>query len=130
MTEACVPLPDTVEWRTPFDLLARNAALYPNKLALVASSAENIEARLSYASLAHSIDRAADALRSFGVRRGDHLAILMTNRAAAEYITIAWGAMRLGAVVVPLNTRFAVPGLLAAIDHIDCRCRVPEPRFD
>lgn len=130
MTGACVPLPDTLEWRTPFDLLARNAALYPNKLALVASSAENIELRLSYAALVHSIDRAADALRSYGVQRGDHLAILMTNRAAAEYVIIAWGAMRLGAVVVPLNTRFAVPELLAVIEHMDCRYLVHEPDFD
>ena len=130
MTDAYHPLPDTVEWRTPFDLLARNVALYPNKLALVASSSEGKEERLSYAALAHAIDRAADGLRSYGLRRGDHVAILMTNRAAAEYVMIAWGAMRLGAVVVPLNARFAVPELLAAIEDMDCRYLVHETGFD
>lgn len=130
MTDAYHPLPDTVEWRTPFDLLARNVALYPNKLALVASSSEGKEERLSYAALAHAIDRAADGLRSYGLRRGDHVAILMTNCAAAEYVMIAWGAMRLGAVVVPLNARFAVPELLAAIEDMDCRYLVHETGFD
>lgn len=130
MTDAYHPLPDTVEWRTPFDLLARNVALYPNKLALVAYSSEGKEERLSYAALTHAIDRAADGLRSYGLRRGDHVAILMTNRAAAEYVMIAWGAMRLGAVVVPLNARFAVPELLAAIEDMDCRYLVHETGFD
>ena len=124
------PLPDSVEWRTPFALLARNAALYPNKLALVAPAADGGEARLSYAALAFTIDRSATALRNAGLARGDHLAILMNNSAAAEYVAIAWGAIRLGAVVVPLNTRFAIPELRAAVEDMDCGFLVHETAFD
>lgn len=129
MTLPAHPLPPGVRWRTPFNLLARNARLYPNKLALIAASAMGGEARLSHAALAFAIDKAADALRGWGLRRGDHLAILMNNSAAAEYIVIAWGAMRLGAVVVPLNTRFALPELRAAVEDMDCRAIVHEAAF-
>lgn len=130
MIPAHHPLPDEIEWRTPLALLARNATLYPNKLALVASSAEGSEQRLSYAGLAFAVDKAADALRQAGLGRGDHAAILMTNAAAAEYVVIAWGAMRLGAHVVPLNARFAVPELRAAIEDMDCTFLVHEASFD
>lgn len=125
----CAPsqrLPDDIEWRTPLALLHRNAQIYPNKLALVAASADGGEARLSYAALAFAVDRAADALRRSGLNKGDHLAILMGNSAAAEYVTIAFGAIRLGAVVVPLNTRFSVPELRAAIEAMDCGFLVHE----
>ncbi|MCB1757550.1 MAG: acyl--CoA ligase, partial [Gammaproteobacteria bacterium] len=130
MTTAHQPLPQNVEWRTPFDLLRRNATLYPNKLALVAANADGGETRLSYAALSFAIDKAADALRNRGLRPDDHLAILMTNHAAAEYVLIAWGAMRLGAVVVPLNARFAVPELRAAIEDMDCGFLIHESGFD
>lgn len=124
------PLPGDIEWRTPLQLLARNARLYPNKLALVASSADGAEVRLSYAALAFSVDKAADALRAAGLGPSDHLAILMTNAAAAEYVSIAFGAMRLGAVVVPLNARFAAPELRAAVEDMDCTFLVHESSFD
>ncbi len=130
MTAASHPLPDGIEWRTPLALLARNAALYPNKLALVAQSAMGGETRLGYAALAFAVDRAADALRTAGLGPGDKLAILLTNSAAGEYLPIAFGAMRLGAVVVPLNTRFAVPELLAAVEDMDCEFLVHEVAFD
>lgn len=117
---ATLPLPPEIEWRTPLALLARNARANPNRLGLVAASAEGGEMRLSFAAFAFAVDKAAVVLAGAGLRRGEHLGILMTNAAAAEYLLIALGAMRLGAVVVPLNTRFALPELVAAVEDMDC----------
>jgi len=124
-----LPLPPDIVWRTPLALLARNAAQAPNRLALVAASAGG-ESRLTYAALAFQVDVAAEALRQAGLAAGDHLAVLMTNSAAAEYVAIAFGAMRLGAVVVPLNARFAPPELRAAVEDMDCGFLVHETAFD
>lgn len=123
------PLPAEVTERTVFALLHRNAALYPNKLALIADSITGVQARLSYAALSWQIDKAADGLRRAGVRQGDHVAILLNNTAAAEYVLAAFGAMRLGAVVVPLNGRFAVPELVAAVEDMDCSVLIHGAEF-
>ncbi|QRG08876.1 acyl--CoA ligase [Xanthobacter dioxanivorans] len=126
-----LPLPESIAWRTPLALLDRNGALYPDKLALVAPSlAPTGEARLTYGALARRVDQAAAALREAGLASGDHLGILMTNTAAAEYVTTALGAMRAGAIVVPLNARFALPELCAAIADMECTFLVHEASHD
>ncbi|MFC7404519.1 acyl-CoA synthetase [Georgenia alba] len=65
------------------------------------------ERRLSYAELADRVDRLADALAERGVRRGDRVAYLGENDPAFLETLFACGC--LGAVFVPLNTRWAVP---------------------
>lgn len=118
--DATRPLPGDIQCRTPLQLLARNARLYPNKLAIVAESCTGVQARLTYSALAWHVDKAADALRNAGLSRGQHIGILLTNNSAIEWLCIAFGAMRLGAVVVPLNTRFADRELISAIQDMDC----------
>jgi len=60
--------------------------------------------RLSFSELVDEIDRAAAALVASGVEPGDRIAIWAQN--IAEWVFVAEGAHRCGAVVVPLNTRF------------------------
>jgi long-chain acyl-CoA synthetase len=56
---------------------------------------------LSYEMLDAAVARAAGLLRSEGVRAGDRVAIQLPN---VPYFPIAYyGALRLGAVVVPMN---------------------------
>jgi benzoate-CoA ligase len=57
---------------------------------------------LTYAQLAASVGRAASALRQIGVRREDRVAILLHDR--PEFVAAFLGAVRIGAVAVPLNT--------------------------
>ncbi|WP_240809989.1 AMP-binding protein [Actinomadura sp. WMMA1423] len=60
--------------------------------------------RLSYRDLAGLAERAARAFLRLGVRPGDRVAIWMPNR--YEFIVAMLGAQSLGAVVVPMNTRY------------------------
>ncbi|MDO8211105.1 class I adenylate-forming enzyme family protein [Conexibacter sp. CPCC 206217] len=56
--------------------------------------------------LAEASMRLAGGLRAWGVRRGDHVAIWMDN--CREWLELWFALARLGAVVVPLNTRFSL----------------------
>ncbi len=60
--------------------------------------------RLTYAQLAPEVDRYARGFVAAGVGAGERVAIWAPN--CAEWMLAALGALRAGAVLVPLNTRF------------------------
>jgi HIP---CoA ligase len=60
--------------------------------------------RLTFADLAGAVDRAARALVALGVAAGDRVAVWAPN--SAEWAIAALGALRAGAVLVTVNTRF------------------------
>jgi fatty-acyl-CoA synthase len=85
------------------DLIDRNAAFAPEKPAIQFGGAA-----LTYAQFAQRIAAAARALKSeLGVSRGDHVAILSLNH--PDYLVLLYACARLGAMLVPLNWRLAVP---------------------
>ena len=62
------------------------------------------QVRLTFAELASEVDRYARAFVAAGVDAGDRVAMWAPN--CAEWMLAALGALRTGAVLVPLNTRF------------------------
>ena len=60
--------------------------------------------RYSFVDIAEEVDRAARALISQGVGQGDHVALWLNN--SDDWIFIFFALCRIGAVVVPVNTRF------------------------
>jgi fatty-acyl-CoA synthase len=85
------------------DFIARNAAFTPDKPALRYAGQS-----LTYSALWRRIVAAAGALESqLGVERGDRIAILSTNH--PDYLVLLYACARLGALLVPLNWRLAVP---------------------
>jgi fatty-acyl-CoA synthase len=85
------------------DLIARNAAFTPDKVALRYAGGA-----LTYAALAQRIAAAARALKSvLGIGRGDRVAVLAANH--PDYLVLLYACARLGALFVPLNWRLAVP---------------------
>lgn len=59
---------------------------------------------VAFTELAERMRRAAGALRSLGVQRGDTIATLLPN--CIEWVEVFLGSAWLGALVVPLNTRY------------------------
>lgn len=57
-----------------------------------------------FTELATRMRRAASALRSLGIQRGDAVATLLPN--CIEWVDVFLGSAWLGALVVPLNTRY------------------------
>jgi fatty-acyl-CoA synthase len=85
------------------DLIDRNAAFTPDKAAI-----RFMDRTLSYAGFAKRIEAAARALKSqLGVGSGDRVAILSVNR--PDYLVLLYACARLGALLVPINWRLAVP---------------------
>ena len=80
------------------DLVARAAADHGEREAVVDG-----EQRLTFADLASRVRQAGRAMIAWGVRPGDRVAIWAPN--SAEWIVTALGAVSVGAVLVPLNTR-------------------------
>ena len=59
--------------------------------------------RLNYANWMSRINAIADGLSSLGLRRGDHLLVVMQNR--WQMATLHWACQFLGVIVTPLNWR-------------------------
>lgn len=87
-------------------LLSHWAALTPDKPAVVVVDAESRPVRtLSYAELDERSRRCAHLLRAAGPRTGDHVAVLMENR--AEVFEVCWAALRTGLYATVVNTRLS-----------------------
>jgi len=94
------------------DLLLRSGERDPGKEALVFP-----HARFTYGEVAARAIHAARGLAGLGVRRGDHVGLLMPN--CPEFVFAFFGAQLLGAVVVPLNTRYRSRELAYVIENAD-----------
>jgi fatty-acyl-CoA synthase len=83
--------------RTLSELLDEQASRHPDRAAAVHEGRA-----VSYAQLARRSRQVAAALRSWNVRRGERVAILVNN--SIEWLEACFGASALGAVVVPFST--------------------------
>src|SRR5882672_8289098 len=105
------------------DLIDRNAAFAPDKPAIHFTGAT-----LTYAALAERITQTARALKSqLGVGRGDRVAILSLNH--PDYLVLLYACARLGAMLVPLNWRLAVPEQVFILSDASVKALVVEKGF-
>jgi fatty-acyl-CoA synthase len=105
------------------DLIARNAAFAPDKDAIHFG-----DSALTYSQLAARIAAAARALKSeLGVGRGDRVAILSLNH--PDYLVLLYACARLGAMLVPLNWRLAVPEQLFILQDASVKALVVQNGF-
>ena len=65
--------------------------------------------RYSFSQQAREIDNAAKGLIAIGVEKGDHVALWLSN--CDNWIFIAFAVVKIGAVLVPINTRFRINDL-------------------
>src|ERR1700739_1345265 len=65
--------------------------------------------RMDYTQLNALANKCASVLTSLGLGKGDRVALLMPN--CVEFCCLFYGAAKIGAVAVPLNTRLAAPEL-------------------
>ena len=93
---------------TTADALARAAFLAPDVEALVAG-----DGRLTYAEFAAEVARLRADLAAAGIGRGDHVGLCLGNGVAWVSLFLALGS--LGAVTVPINTRFRAEEMAYAL---------------
>ncbi len=105
------------------DLIERNAAFTPGKPAIRFAGTE-----LTYAGLAKRIAETARGLKSvLGVGRGDRVAILAANH--PDTIVLLYACARLGAMLVPINWRLAIPEQLFILKDAGVKALVVEQAF-
>src|SRR5919106_3245284 len=101
-----VPLPDELAERTVPELLDAAAEGRGSHTALIAPGLGTPESSLSYAELASLSARLAGFLADRGVGRGDRVAILLDQTETLEAHLTYHASHKLGAINVPLNTRY------------------------
>ena len=77
-------------------------------------------AEVSYQVVSRFVNRAGNALRRLGVKRGDRVALITANR--VELAFVEFGAQKIGAVPVPLNFMLKADEIRYLVE--DCGCRV------
>jgi long-chain acyl-CoA synthetase len=99
-------VPSSLEYpRVPLHALLDDAAeSYPNSTATIFFNAKR-----SYASLLKDTKRFSAGLRALGVKKGDRVAIDLPN--CPQFLIAFFGALRIGAVVVPCNPLYTPPEL-------------------
>ena len=93
-------------------MLGEAARQYRDKTAIAFG-----ESRLSYAQLDEESNRVANALMDIGVSKGDRVAMLLPNN--LEFVTIYFGIVKIGAIAVPLDTKYKPTELTALF--ADCQ---------
>ena len=84
----------------------------PEKIAIVVDTQ-----KLSYLELSQKVAAFSAALADLGVKKGNHIAIILNN--SVEFIVTMLAAAHIGAVIVPLNTTLKSAALMKAIEATD-----------
>jgi long-chain acyl-CoA synthetase len=104
------------------DVIRRHATERPNAVALRHGARE-----LTYAEVHARSSRLARALLAHGVGVGTRVAYL--DRSSPEVVELLFAASKIGAVLVPLNWRLAVPELAAVLADAQAPVLIAGPEF-
>lgn len=104
------------------DVLTSRAAAASDAEALVTDTT-----RLSWGTLDARTRRAARAMHAMGLRKGDHVGLLFGN--TETWVTLFFAAASIGAVTVPVNTRFKAAELAFCLKQADVKALFLADRF-
>jgi O-succinylbenzoic acid--CoA ligase len=96
------------------DFLSLRAAASPDAMALIEAESSK---GWTFRALDAAAEETAGRLAAFGVEAGDHVGVLLPND--VRYVWLVHAAMRLGAVLVPLNVRQTPAELETRIERAD-----------
>ena len=129
-------------------ILSKHAKERPNEVALVEINPQELELRhatwreysliepsardafrseITWAEFDEKANRFANFLLSRGIKKGDHVAILLMN--CLEWLPIYFGVLRTGALAVPLNFRYPSDEIRYCLDLADADVLVFGPEF-
>jgi fatty-acyl-CoA synthase len=106
-------------WSEIFELTVRK---YPEKEAIVFRGE-----RISYREYLNNVNTLAKGLYSIGVRKGTHVGLWMTNQLEWCYARLA--VYKLGAVLIPLQTRYKSEDIKYVLRQSDTEVLIMEDKF-
>jgi len=95
--------------------LAKNPESGDRTALWIVDTATNTETKLSFAALSRRSNQTANFLRDLGLKRGDHLLMLLGNVVPLWETMLA--AMKLGAIVIPATTLLTADELRDRLDR-------------
>lgn len=104
------------------DLLRDAARKWPGREAIVFEGE-----RINYSEYLKNATQVAKGLYALGLRQGDHVALWMTNR--PEWCFARFGIYMLGAVMIPVNTRYKTEELEYILQQGDVKALMMEKVF-
>ena len=108
-------------------LIDRAADLYPTTLAINCFEQEPQAQSITYADLRVSIYKLTDGLQQQGIKKGTHVAVIMSNR--IEF-PISWLALAvIGAVMIPVNPAYTSTELDYVLNDSDVEFLIIEDKF-
>ncbi len=93
-------------------LLDETARRHPDAVATIFGGVVGgrlLDAKMTYGELSRLADRFAAGLQSLGVAKGDRVALMLPN--CPQFVIAFYGALRAGAVIVPVNPLYTPPEL-------------------
>lgn len=103
--------------------MAKRRLKTPDKIALIFGDAES----KTYRELADGADRVSAMLWQRDIRKGDRVAYLGEN--SPEFVEVLFGAVQLGAIFVPINTRLAPPEIAHILTDSGARVLIHDPEL-
>jgi long-chain acyl-CoA synthetase len=103
-------------------MLERTAREVPQQTAIVLGSR-----KVSYRELDETSNRIANALFNLGIKKGDHVAILLSR--TPEWVINCFGALKAGAASVLLDAGAKAPELEPQLRESDSKVLITEQRF-
>jgi len=103
-------------------MLRDTVSKHAGKTAIVAG-----KHRMSYAGLDETSNRMADALMKMGVKKGDRVAMLLSN--CPEFVTLYFGIIKAGGIAVPLDVSYKVDELASLFASCQPKVLVAESRL-
>src|SRR6266581_7503231 len=109
--------------RWVFDRLEEWAARFPNQLAFAVDRRDGVEEH-RYADVLDHVNAFVMDFQHHGIQRGDKVGILMEN--IPQWVFVLLGAMRMGAVTVPLPTTLPENSVRLLVEHAECKLIVAD----
>lgn len=110
-----------IEKQTFGDLIDRAAERWPAREALCCEGR-----RWTFAEQRAEVDRAAKALIAAGVGPGEHVCLWLGNR--PEFVFLFFAVAKIGAVLVPVNTRFRTRDMAYVVTQSDATTLIAADR--
>ncbi|MFQ5435126.1 MAG: AMP-binding protein, partial [Anaerolineae bacterium] len=108
-----------------FDWLAKQATLIPDKTAVIDAATNR---KYTYAEFHLLAGAVAEFLQDiWGIQKGDRVALLAHN--SSDYMAIKYGCAKIGAILVCLNWRLAVPELAFIMRDSTPSALIYDPEF-
>ena len=104
------------------DLIRKHALKSPDKTAIFFE-----DESISYGEFYDDAGKAARMLLGFGIDHGDRIGFMFPNR--PEILFLYFACFQIGAIAVPVNTRYQKQEIEYALDHSECRILIVDKIF-